>query len=51
MQAYHIVQKENHNISCIIKSFIILHKIIENHFRKRKRKSQQQYFLFKSQNR
>ena len=30
------VQKENHNMSCIIKSSIILHKIIENHFKKKK---------------
>jgi len=29
------VQKENHNMSCIIKSSIILHKIIENHFKKK----------------
>ena len=28
------VQKENHNMSCIIKSSIILHKIIKNHLKK-----------------
>ena len=42
----HIIQfqKENHNISCIIKSFIILHKIIENHLQKKK-KSETIFFL------
>jgi len=31
---HHIGSKRNHNMSCIIKSSLILHKIIENHFQK-----------------